>query len=940
MLVGREAELLVLRTMLSAARVGDSRVVVLRGEPGIGKSALLDRAAELAEGMRVVRATGFESEQYVPFSGLSQVLGPLLPLLDQIPAPRAAALSSALLLDHATQTEPQRFAVGAGTLSLLSRAAEDRPLAVLLDDAHLLDSSSVDALAFAVRRLVSDTIAVVACVRPDETGAEPWLQLPGLDVVGLGLDDAAALLGTGNSPLGSRRIARLHRATGGNPLALLELDQDGQVDDVPDTSVLPVSQRLSDAFLGRVHALDPATRATLLVAAADSASASTVHAACRELRLEESGLTDAEDAGLVTLRGDEILFRHPLVRSAIYGSADPAQRRSVHRALAAVLPAHETDRLAWHLSRGAVAPDEDTADALDAVATRAAARGAHGIGALALERAAGLSVDGADAARRLARAGELAWLAGRTDHARSLLERVLAGQPDYRPAPRVREVLGALEARAGSLDAASRILLEAADEAETADDVNRAVRVLGDAVLVAFYKAAPAEARQAADRIAALLDRVSATSTRLMAQVATGMAMVISGAGEEGTVRLRDAAYELATADDAEGGDPIRLPLRIQGALWLRDTGPQRQIVAEVLTGLREHATIASLPYLLMHIGREAATSDRWDDAEAAYGEAIQLSRENGHTTELSVALAGLSIVLARQGRATETEAAAAEAQQLCRHNQVTLAEMWLTFARGDLAAGADDLETAVGHYRDLETLLKRTGFDDPDQSSAAELVETLVHLRRTREARTVAHRLLVLAQGKGQPWSLARAERGRALTSDYPQAHFAEALRLHGLTPDRYEEARSQLAYGAWLRRERQRTEARPLLRSALETFENLGARPWADKAAAELLATGETARRRALSPEQTLTPQERQIAQLLAEGRTTRESAAALFISPKTVEYHLRHVYMKLGINSRAALAEQFAATAPDERAIRSSPVFRRAPSSTAGRLDMPGP
>ncbi len=914
MLVGRGDELLALRTLLAAARVGDSRVLVLRGEPGIGKSALLDEAAGLAGDMRVIRAAGFESEQLVPFSGLSQVLGPLLPLLDQVPAPRAAALRSALALDEAPGAEPQRFAVGAGTLSLLSRAAEDRPVALLVDDAHLLDSSTVDALVFAVRRLVSDTIAVVACVRPDEPGAEPWLQLPALDVAGLDLEQAAALLGSGPGRLGSRRLARLHRATDGNPLALLELgDQPEQVDDVPAASVLPVSQRLSEAFLGRVRALDTTTRATLLVAAADSGSAATVHAACRELGLEESGLTAAEDAGLVSLRGDEIVFRHPLVRSAVYGAADPDRRRSVHRALAAVLPAHETDRLAWHLSRGAVAPDEDTAAALDAVAARAATRGAHGIGALALERAAGLSVDGSDAARRLAGAGELAWLAGRTDHARGLLERVLAQHPDSPHRPRVREVLGAVEARAGSLDSALRILLEAADEAEATGDADRAVRVLGDAVLVAFYRGDPRAARDAADRIVPLLDAVAEPATRLMGSVATGMALVISGDGEQGTLRLRAAAYELATADDPHS-DPIRLPLRIQGALWLRDTGPRRALIAEVLAGLRDHAAIASLPYLLMHIGREAATSDRWDDAEAAYREAVQLTRENGHTTELSVALAGLSIVLARRGRAEDSEALAAEAEGLCRRNHVALGEMWVHFARGDTAAGAGDLEVAATHYGDLESLLERIGFDDPDQSSAAELAETLVHLGRGEDARAVAERLLVLAQGKGQPWSLARAERALALTGDDPQAHFTEALRLHDLTPDRYETARTQLAYGAWLRRERRRAEARPLLRDALATFEDLGAQPWADKAAAELQATGETARRREVSAEQALTPQERQIAQLLAEGRTTREAAAALFISPKTVEYHLRHVYMKLGINTRAALTERLSASNPD--------------------------
>lgn len=909
MLVGRVSERRVISTLLAGARVGDSRVLVLSGEPGIGKTALLAEAETLAGEMRVLRAQGVESEQFVPFAGLLQLLRPVLPLLETIPAPQSAALSSALLLGSSATAEPSRFAVGAATLSLLSRAAEDRPLAVLIDDAHLLDNSSAEALVFAARRLLSDAVAILAGVRAGEPGSATWSALPVLPVDGLDLDSARELVRRASGSVRREQLVRLHRATAGNPLALLELgDHLGQIEAVPLDAPLTVSEHLVRSFIGRVADLSEGARAALLVAAADSTSLTTVHRACRVLGTAELSLAEAEDAGLLAVRGDRIEFRHPLVRSAVYGDADPETRRAVHRALAGVIPADQTDRLAWHLSEGAVAPDEVTAVTLDRVAAQATARGAHAIAASAHERAAELTASLEHLAKRLASAGEAAWLSGLSERAVALLDRALASGPDALLRAHIQALRGAVETRCGSLDAALATLVEAADTVQ-ASDPDTAVTLLADAIHVSFYLAEPAAAMRACVTIDSLLDSCADPYARVLGSMASGMALVLNGSGVRGIARVRGAAYSLVLPEAAPA-DGFRLPVRLLGALWLRDSGPLRNEVGDAIDRMREQAALGSLPYLLMHIARDAATSDRWDDAESAYQEAIRLARETGQSTDLAVSLAGLACLDARRGREQECRAYVEAAEDLCRKNHIRLGSFWLELAQGDLASGLGDPGAAVGHYEALESQLVATALADPDQSCAAELVETYVQLGREKEARRVADEFASKAEAKGQPWSLARSGRalGLCTSNSTSEAHFRSALALHAETPDRYETARTELAFGARLRRERRRVESRPFLGSALRTFEDLGAAPWADRAAQELRATGETVRRREADVMDELTPQERQIAQLLAKGRTTREAAAALFISPKTVEYHLRHVYLKLDIRSRAALAERF--------------------------------
>ncbi len=918
MLVGRTTERRAIDALLAGARVGGSGVLVITGEPGIGKTALLREADTLVASMRVLEAAGVPSEQSVPFGGLLQLLRPLLPLLDHIPSPQAKALGAALLLAPAGEVEPSRFAVGAATLSLVCRAAEDQPLALLVDDAHLLDSPSADALVFAARRVVSDAVAMVFTARADHPDSQLWLSLPTLRLTGLDLGSARELItrarasaGAGSAAtvatvLDSERVARLHGATAGNPLALLELGAHLDSLDVLPQRPLPVSEQLTRSFIGRAEELGESARTALLVAAADSVSVTTVVAACARLGFPHPELAEAQDAGLVTLRGDRLDFRHPLVRSAVYGAAEPATRRAVHRALAAVVPEDESDRLAWHLSEGAVAPDEETALTLERVARTASARGAHAIAANAHQRAAELGAASRVRTQRLAAGGEAAWLAGQTERAEHLLDRALADRPDAVVRAHVAELRGAVQTRCGSLDAARETLMQAALDVRAAEPAT-AIRLLADAVHVCFYLADPATAMRAAAAIQELSGPAVDDQTRFLGSMARGMALILDGAGEQGTSMVRSAADLLATAGD-EATDRFRLPMRVQGTLWLRDAGPDREEKRRAVDRLRDEAALGSLPYLLFHVARDAATTDRWEDAVASYLEAVRLAGETGQSTDLAVSLAGLACVYARQGRVEECRESAATAAEVCDRNHIRLGTFWVLFARGDLASGSRDPGGAVLHYEALESLLASTGFADPDQSCGAELVETYLQLGRRTDAERVCGELSDRARAKGQPWSLARAHRSAGLCAldGAGEEHFGTALDLHAATGDGYEGARTELAFGARLRRQRRRVEARPVLRSALDTFERLGAAPWADQAVRELEATGERARRREASAADGLTPQERQIAQLLVSGRTTRETAAALFISPKTVEYHLRHIYLKLEVRSRSALAE----------------------------------
>jgi DNA-binding CsgD family transcriptional regulator len=900
-LVGRESELRTLERLLAGARVGVSGVLVVCGEPGIGKTALLGEARHLAQGMRVLTARGVDAEQGLAFGGLHQLCTPLLGLLPELPAPQAEALGVALALRSGPP--PERFAVGAALLGLLTRAAEDLPLAVFVDDAQLLDDSSAQALVFAARRLHTDPVAVLAAQREDPTSGLTSLQtlrLAALDEAATG--DLVAGRGPFLSSPGS--VARFHEATGGNPLAVIELWGEAErLLAAPPHSPLPLAGALREAFLRRVQTLSPDARQVLLVAAADSHSLATLRLACERLGLSLRSLEEAESAGLVRLTDRSVEFRHPLVRAAVYGAADAAARRGVHRVLADSVETDEQARRAWHRAEAALGPDEEAALLLERAAADSAQRGANAEAAWQWERAAALTADVGHRTTRLLRAGEQAWLAGATERATGLLRRSLdlASGPVDRATAMSR--LAEVESSCGTLRRARDLQLAAADLV-AATEPTLAALALADAVGSSLYLCDAATARAVGDRLTAMTGPAASPLVNHLGSLAAGVALVLGGEGNRGPDLIR-GALEHRVERDADAQWWMRWTMI--APLFLRESGPSRLAAAQVLESVREQAAVGMLPFLLTLIAKDAAASASWAHADELYSEAAALATETGHVVDRTLSLAGWAMLQARQGRAVEARANADEALRLARVHEVTLARVWASWALADTAAAEGRIGDAVTAYEGLAALLHELGVGDPDVSPVPELVECRRQRGADDDLVEAATAFSEAATRKGQPWALARGHRamGLALGDHRADAQFRSALELHDRTPDAYETARTQLAFGAHLRRSRRRAEARPLLRAALATFEQLGAVPWADRAAAELDATGETAVRHGAGVLTALTPQERQIATLLASGRTTREAAAALFLSPKTVEYHLRHVYLKLGIGSREQLA-----------------------------------
>lgn len=900
--MGRTGERRELDIVLDGARSGQSGALVLVGEAGIGKTALLDYAVESAADMQLLRARGIESESDIPFASLLELLRPALVLLDKIPTPQSAALAGALALRPATAQE--RFAIGAATLSLLAAKAEQGPLAVVIDDAHWLDASSAQALLFALRRLVADPIAVLIAVRGGEASPFGGIDLPVLELGGLSSDESVRLLG--DVP---RVVAqRLHAATAGNPLALLELAGDARdLELAPEGAPVPVSARVSNVFLERLRPLeDDAKAAVLLAATSDTGDLPTLERAAAALGIDPGGLAAAEAVGLLALRPGWVEFRHPLARSAIYANASAEQRREAHRALAAALPDGEVDRRAWHLAAAAVGSDESASAELEQVGARAWDRSAYAAAAAAFERGARLTAQPERRARLLTEAGEAAWLAGFAERALALLDEARSSTSDPTRTVAIDHLTGYIVTRTGPVMRGHDILIAAAERA----DPERAVAMLADAANACLYAGRPAEMLAAAARARAILPPDASTQARFLVAISFGMAQVVGGDAAAGAQAILEA-IALADGSDELREDVRLLPWLAVGPIFLRHSGAGRSLLEHALTSVRERTALGALPFLLCLIARDEATTDRWAIAESTYREAIELARESAQLTDLGFGLMGLAWLQARRGRVEECRACVAETRALCVRLGTRMDEVWANAALGELELSLGDAGRAVEHFECQRLLLDELAITDVDISPAAELVDAYIRVGRLDDAAGVAAEFLSAAEAKAQPWSLARALRATGLLADDDTMapYFERALVHHAETPDVFEEARTRLAFGERLRRARRRVLAREQLRAALVTFHRLGARAWADRAEGELAATGATARRRDVSTVDELTPQELQIGLLLGAGKTTREAAAALFLSPKTIEYHLGHVYIKLGIHSRAELTEALA-------------------------------
>jgi DNA-binding CsgD family transcriptional regulator len=890
MLLGRVRELERIAALLDDARAGTSGVLALVGEAGIGKSSLLDAAAARAQGMQVLRVRGVQSEAQIPFAGLFELLRPALDAVGRLPERQAAALETALALRPGPAHD--RFAIGAATLGLLATQAESAPLLVLVDDAHWLDGSSADALRFAFRRLVADPVAVVLVAREEEPSLVDGADFETLHVAGIDLAATAELLRQGAPGTSAETIERLHRTTGGNPLALLELSGRDPAD--------PPLQ-IAQAYLQRVEQLPERTRSALVLAAAsDGSDIAIVERAGARLGLALADLEPAERSGLVVLGPGTVEFRHPLTRSAIYGAASPDERRTAHRALADSLPDRDADRRAWHLALAAIGVDEAASSALEQAGGRARERGAYDVAARAFERAAALSGDERRRSFLAFSAAEAAWLAGLADRALALLDRVetdvLQNEVDH--------LRGQIVLRCGPVPAAREILRTAAERA-------RSPLLFAEAAEAAFFACDAADMRRCGERAAALAAEGGGDRDIFFGLMSAGMGRVLAGE-EAGAELIRDAVAVIERSDELER-DPRLLGWAAMAPLWLREAGTGEAVVERALAAARTYSAAGALPHLLAHIGIGEAAADHFVAARATLDETIRLARETGQRVILAAALARLALVDARCGRDDDARRRAEEALVLARELGAHVFEIWALSSLAELEHVRGDVGAAAARYAELQRALERHGISDPDVSPAPELVELLLRAGGADEAPPVAASFAAAAEAKGQPWSLARAARIRALLADDESfsEEFDSALVLHARTPDGFETARTRLLYGARLRRAGRRQLAREQLRAAHESFDSLGAVPWAELARVELAGTGETARRRDPSSLDELTPQELQVALLLADGRTTREAAATLFLSPKTIEYHLRNVYRKLAIHSRGELRDALASS-----------------------------
>jgi len=900
MLVGRSAECSALDRLLEGGRAGRSGALVLRGDPGVGKSALLEYVAGQADGARVLRATGIQTESELAFAALHQLLAREVDCFNALPAPQAAALRGVFGLAEAEGTDP--FLISLGLLSALAELAERQPIICLVDDAQWLDDPSGSALLFASRRIEAEGIVIVFTVRE---GEERPFEAPGLPSLMIGgLDESAARellderVGNGLAPAVREQLVA---ETAGNALALLELPTTLTPDQLsgrqPLAQPLPIGTGLEAAYLSRVRRLPEGTQALLLFAAAeDSGELAAILRGAASREIERDALEPAERDGLVSVVDGRLQFRHPLVRSAIYQGATFAERQRTHTALAETLDETGSDRRAWHLAAAAVGPDEDIARELEASAERASLRGGHATAASALEKAAGLSVDDARRTSRLLAAADAAWLAGKTERARALAGDAGRYAPDELKV-QVTKMQGRIDVRSGVFDDACAALVAAAQGlAET--DPQTAIRLLVEAEHATFWTGnlgVIVKIGELAEQIALVSDEPDP----FLVSALIGLGRGLAWGTKAGAPLLRDALELAKTSTDI---DSLLFAGRI-GA-FLGDDVAGEMIMPRAVRLARERGAVGELPRVLAAVAWGEWRHGRYPTARMNASEALRLARETGQ--EPGLALSVLALVAGSQGREDECRLHAHEAMDRARERGASLLQSQASWALGLLELAQGRFEEAA---RVLEAGFGRDGgFAHPAlaRHMIPDYVEAAVRAGRDGLEETVAE-YEQWALSSNQPWSLALLAGCRALISDGDQAEagLRETLELLPAARRPFEYARTELLLGELLRRNRKRREARDHLRAAMATFEQLAATPWEERARNELRATGETARKRDASTLGDLTPQELQIARLVASGARNREVAAQLFLSPRTIDYHLRKVFMKLGIASRAELA-----------------------------------
>ena len=883
----------------------------------MGKTALLDYAADQAEGMTVVRALGVQYEAELQFSGLLELMRPLLEHLPEIPAQQAEALRSALGIGEAHPHD--RFTVCAATLSLIAAAAEANPLLIIVDDAHWMDIATDDALLFSAKRLVADSVAILLAVREE---IERTFDAPAIEqheLATLGPEDAASLLaGAESRPVSPEVAERLCTATHGNALALVELGHELSAEQLvgrePLPDPVPAGPTLERAFAWRADKLPEESRRALVVAAVSlSDDVETVAAALEASGIDRGALEPAEDAGLLGLADGRIRFRHPLVRSAIFHGAPPSERRTAHRALADALRTRDDpERFAWHLADSAIGIDEEAAIALEVAAQQAESRSSYAAAAAALERAASLTADEGERPRRLFAAADATLNAGRPDDAVDLLAEPLA-QEDPKLRAAALRLRGRIKYFCGRPSQAAAAFVEASKLLEEID-LPLAVEICTEACSARLGTADAKGMLESAERAEALAGGLANGDLRDLVTLTRGWVLCYVGRSDEGIPLLEQtvAAVEAATLD------PAGL-MRISGALeWLDRSRDAYEHALRDVGRARDDGAVGLLPYLLYQQAWHAGRAGLLNEGLAAGSEGLALSRELDLWLPRVQALLVLSAITARRGSEDECVAYAEEAQRLLEEEELVGYRTWLSHSLALLAVACSRYEDAI---RDLETVarnLAEFGIHSRQMVPHAQLAEVHARAGNTQAAEAS----LAAYESSREPQSpvgraVAARARGLLAAEDDFEPVFSEAFALHGDSDDQWSAARTRLAYGERLRRAGRKVDAREELRSALASFEHQGAEVWAERARSELRASGETLRRRKSWEEEELTPQELQIVLHVARGMTNREVGAALFLSHKTIEFHLGRVYRKLGMNSRAGLISRFAREAADQPA-----------------------
>jgi DNA-binding CsgD family transcriptional regulator len=900
-LIGRRSERELLDRLLDAALSGNGGVLVIHGEAGVGKTALMDAAVDAARAFRVLRTVGVEGEMELPFAALQQLCSPILELSERLPAPQREALAVALGLSAGRAPDP--FLVGLAVLGLMSEAAGERPLLCVVDDAQWLDRASARSLVFVARRLLAERIALLFAAR--ELG-DKFAGLPEVRVEGLNDRDARTLL---ESELPARLddpiMQRLLVEARGNPLALLEMPRGLTPAQLAGgfglPAALPLSSQLEENFARRLGNLPRDARRLLLLAAADPVGdPALVWKAARQLGIPEAAAEIVQSEGLLVL-GARVAFRHPLVRSAVYRGAAPDQRREVHRALAeATDPQTDPDRRAWHRAQATSIPDEEVAADLERSAARAQARGGLAAAAAFLERATALTPEASHRSGRALAAAQAKLQVGALDDALRLVSTAEAGVLSERELARAVLLRGQISFLATRSSDAVALLLTAAERLRTVDPELARDTYL-EALTAAIF-AGPVAGPGAGARDVAQAARAAPAARRSRGPdlLLDGLVALLSASYAAAVPILRQAVR--AIEDETSQTEQLRW---MWGAtvstLHLWDDEGWERLADRHLQLVRETGALGELPVALSHRCQLHVFAGELRLA-ASLHDAVEEATELTGSPLAPYHAAGLVAM-----RSSEADARrfidTARAEMTERGEGAGLA--FMDWAESVLYNGLGRYPEALAAARRVvnHTELVPLGWTMP------ELIEAAVRAGERELAAETDRRLTERSRASGTDWGLGIAARSHALLVDDERADdlYAEAIERLGRTRVAIDLARAHLLHGEWLRRQRRRLDARKELRVAHEMFTDFGMAAFAERARVELQATGEHARKRTVETLDQLTPQETQVARLAAQGDTNREIAAQLFISPSTVEYHLRKAFRKLDVKSRTQLANR---------------------------------